>query len=98
MDIPTLEDNYLCKFCGKTFKWKKSFQQHLRIHGEFRPFVCTFCSKGFCKHSHLKEHIRIHTGDRPFKCKLCDYCGIQSGHLKQHYVTKHEKEYNKVLN
>lgn len=85
------EQQYLCKYCGKTFRWKPYLQLHIRSHTGERPFVCNICSKGFCKQSHLKEHIRIHTGEKPFKCKICDYCAVQSSHLKQHYIARHNE-------
>lgn len=82
---------YKCPHCGKSFRRKSYFQQHVRLHTGEASFVCNICSKGFCQQSHLKEHMRIHTGEKPFKCKLCDYCAIQSSHLRVHYGTKHSK-------
>ncbi|XP_036048102.1 zinc finger protein 445 isoform X5 [Onychomys torridus] len=58
--FPTVEKNFSCQHCGKTFTKNKSLIEHQRIHTGEKPYQCSECGKTFTYRSayiiHLKNH------------------------------------------
>uniref|UniRef100_A0A3P9HTX0 C2H2-type domain-containing protein n=1 Tax=Oryzias latipes TaxID=8090 RepID=A0A3P9HTX0_ORYLA len=63
---------YVCKECGKSFRYVSQFRIHIRVHTGKKPFSCKVCDRSFSRDCSLKRHMRSHTGDKPFSCKECD--------------------------
>lgn len=59
--------------CGATFLHKKSFDMHMLVHDDIRPFACEFpgCDRKFRNTGKLKIHIRVHTGEKNYECPFC---------------------------
>uniref|UniRef100_A0A8C2ZGN6 C2H2-type domain-containing protein n=1 Tax=Cyclopterus lumpus TaxID=8103 RepID=A0A8C2ZGN6_CYCLU len=66
--------------------WKETWaiQEHIRIHGQMRPFGCDVCGKRFLNRGHLNSHIRTHTGEKPFSCDVCGKRFPERMSLKRH--------------
>ncbi|NXY80302.1 ZN182 protein, partial [Glareola pratincola] len=54
-----------------TFKHRKAFTIHQRVHTGERPFACGYCPMAFRDKQTLTIHQRLHTGEKPFKCGEC---------------------------
>lgn len=79
--------NYLCSYCNRTYKDKKTLDNHILKHIDMKPHACHFkgCNVSCRQLSNLLSHIRIyHTGERPFKCKFCEYAFKERHHLDMH--------------
>ena len=81
--ISSSEKLFVCKECGKGYKYLCNFRSHCKIHTD-DAFVCQYCGKRFGRKSNYKEHVRIHTGEAPYKCKYCDRTFKQHHGWKDH--------------
>ena len=79
----SIEKQFLCENCQKTFKSIKSLKGHVKIHTAEKPFECLSCQKRFARKNDLERHIRIHTGEEPFECKECGKKFKLKGDLKK---------------
>ena len=50
-------DSFYCKDCDKSFPFRWSLKQHLRIHKE-KKWSCKYCLKKFDRHLKLANHER----------------------------------------
>lgn len=62
---PDTSRPYQCKFCQKTFGWKKVLVNHLRIHTGEKPFTCSTCDKQFGAASALAYHRKHVHEEKP---------------------------------
>ena len=52
---------YNCSQCDKTFKLRKRYMNHLKIHEEGSRIKCLYCPKTFRFNSYMRRHIgRVH--------------------------------------
>ena len=63
--------SYTCSACGKAFKQKGNFIEHMRVHTGERPYECSLCHKAFSHSSSLASHKKIHSDATPHKCSFC---------------------------
>ncbi|XP_008483920.1 zinc finger protein 678-like isoform X2 [Diaphorina citri] len=77
---------FVCSFCGNTYKNPKSLDSHIRnSHTNRKKSICDVCGKEFKMEKRLKEHMAVHTTDRPFFCDMCPSAFKLNKHLQQHY-------------
>ncbi|CAG7724007.1 unnamed protein product [Allacma fusca] len=51
--------NYICSFCGKTFKYKNNWVSHELLHtNDDETFSCALCDRGFKVKRYLTYHLR----------------------------------------
>lgn len=88
---------FTCEQCLRRFKWKSSFDYHMRSHTAEKEFKCTFCNKGLSQLSSLKRHLRVHSGEKPYECEECGQRFVEKGkltvHLRKHTGEPLEKKY-----
>eukprot|EP01084_Bolivina_argentea_P314947 545559_1 len=91
--IPSNQKPFICKICGKGYKYLCNYRSHCKIHTD-DAFVCQYCNKKFGRKSNYKEHVRIHTGEAPYKCEVCNRKFKQHHGWKDHMrVHTGEKPY-----
>ncbi|KAH3870086.1 zinc finger protein 732-like [Dreissena polymorpha] len=82
---------HICEHCAKTFKQKRDYETHLRVHTGERPFKCEDCGMAFKVKSGLKEHMLIHKGIKPHGCPHCDQF-FRSQRTLQNHIRTHTGE------
>ncbi|KAJ8044820.1 hypothetical protein HOLleu_07683 [Holothuria leucospilota] len=70
--VHTATKDFICQYCGWTFKSQGNLKSHERRHTGDRPYQCGYCAKKFARKDVLNIHNRIHTGEKPFNCKYCE--------------------------
>ncbi|XP_076238039.1 uncharacterized protein LOC143181494 [Calliopsis andreniformis] len=55
---PRLAVKYVCKPCGKTYKWKKNLVRHERQECGKQPHRCDFCNRVMNLKDSLIRHLR----------------------------------------
>ncbi|EFA05263.2 zinc finger protein OZF isoform X2 [Tribolium castaneum] len=56
-----VNSDFKCKFCGRTFKTRGNYTEHLRCHSSVKPHNCHICRKEFTAKRHLDKHLRTHS-------------------------------------
>lgn len=92
-----IQKSYICEECGNTFKDRRNFKRHQRIHNPEEWFTCEYCNKRFADKRNLNRHRKIHTLAGWYTCNICDKSFSQSGHLKTHISNVHDKKTAKPL-
>ncbi|XP_058452990.1 zinc finger protein 723-like [Malaya genurostris] len=81
---------FVCTQCSKTFKVRKTFQNHVKRHDHVLKgsFKCSTCHKAFGTKDRLTRHAAIH--EQNLCCHLCGHVG-QDGHDMRAHRILHEK-------
>lgn len=84
--IKTNKNNqFVCKFCQKTFKWRFSAENHIRRHTKETPFNCELCTgKSFKTLTNLLAHKKLTHLGVEYKCKTCGRNFTRKYLLKNH--------------
>jgi len=61
----SVEQQFKCHICSKSFSYKGNLKTHLIIHAKEKPFKCHICSKSYSQKGYMKIHTRIHTRQNP---------------------------------
>eukprot|EP00088_Acartia_fossae_P049989 TRINITY_DN5555_c0_g1_i5.p1 TRINITY_DN5555_c0_g1~~TRINITY_DN5555_c0_g1_i5.p1 ORF type:complete len:718 (-),score=101.24 TRINITY_DN5555_c0_g1_i5:127-2280(-) len=70
--------------CGKTFRVKENYKQHIRRHEGIKNYKCDHCHMAFVSRASLTVHIDRHLGNRRHTCKECGKSFYTSDNLKTH--------------
>ncbi|XP_063544347.1 zinc finger protein 682-like [Cydia strobilella] len=85
----TGKKSYVCEFCNKVLKCKRSKYRHELAHKGVKPYSCNICKKSFARADYVKLHTRtVHRIDE----KTCDICQKKFKHsdgLKTHKLLIH---------
>ncbi|XP_052816116.1 uncharacterized protein LOC128242814 isoform X1 [Mya arenaria] len=73
-----------CKECGKSFKWKKNLDSHMKFfHEETSTKTCGVCNKVFPNNKLIEEHMKTHSNN-------CNYCGKH--YTSENVLKTHESQ------
>ncbi|GMR59080.1 hypothetical protein PMAYCL1PPCAC_29275 [Pristionchus mayeri] len=81
-----------CAICGKLLSSKRSYDEHLNIHNQARPFSCEHCDYAAASQMTLRRHIlRNHTSrdDWHYKCPYCGETYMEPASYQQHVSSRH---------
>ena len=84
VDHGAVKEQYVCDVCKRSFKYRATVVEHMRMYHLERPIKCEHCDASFIKQSSLDEHLRKHLGKRPFRCELCDKSFVRKTLLLRH--------------
>ena len=77
---------------------QSALYEHLKLHGNVRPFACRFCPKRFHRKSHARGHeMHVHTKERRWKCTRCEMAFPLRYELTRHWKSKHDKDPKNLL-
>ncbi|XP_063370738.1 zinc finger protein 62 homolog [Cydia amplana] len=87
----TSKKAYVCEYCNKVLKCKRSVYRHELAHKGVKPYCCKICKKTFARADYIKHHTRTaHSIDE----KTCDICQKKYKHshgLKTHKLLIHSQ-------
>lgn len=76
---------YVCKICGKAYKYVLSYRKHLSTHknknqkeksqsDHLRKYECPDCGMSFIRRTRLISHLRVHRAREAVTIPKCDQC------------------------
>ena len=78
----------LCNECGKTFRSRFRFKQHINRHDPLKNkrFICGFkdCNETFDRESRYIAHVNRHTNIKPYNCSGCTKKFSSTENLTKH--------------
>ena len=84
------QEVFVCKECGKKFKYHVKLKCHMNYHKRRNAFKCNWpdCDKTFHGKFQLSAHRRVHTGEKPYSCAEpdCNKAFKNVGNLNRHKV------------
>ncbi|XP_071086394.1 zinc finger protein 2-like [Haliotis cracherodii] len=80
---------YVCGNCGKAYRLKTSYYQHVKRYHVDPALFCNHCGKKFYSRYDLNRHQVIHTGVKAFTCDFCGAKFFTVGTLKIHVKRVH---------
>ncbi|XGW06549.1 hypothetical protein V3C99_016674 [Haemonchus contortus] len=81
-----------CGVCGKSLSSKRSYDEHMNIHNDARPFACEHCDYAAASQMTLRRHkLRSHTARRDwgYKCPYCYEAYMEPASYQQHVQSRH---------
>ncbi|GMR49364.1 hypothetical protein PMAYCL1PPCAC_19559, partial [Pristionchus mayeri] len=65
------DGKFLCPECGQKCKHQTSFDMHMLLHSDARPFPCHYCEESFRSNGEMNRHIRLVHKLQPYVCHTC---------------------------
>ncbi|KAK5976622.1 hypothetical protein GCK32_006704, partial [Trichostrongylus colubriformis] len=81
-----------CRVCGKSLSSKRSYDEHMNIHNDARPFACEHCDYAAASQMTLRRHkLRSHTSRRDwgYRCPYCYEAYMEPASYQQHIQSRH---------
>ncbi|KAK0410574.1 hypothetical protein QR680_005202 [Steinernema hermaphroditum] len=88
----TSTGKWKCKLCNKQLSSKRSYDEHLNIHSESRPYQCNECDYAAASQMTLRRHVlRKHSSKKAwgYQCPYCTEQYMEPASYQHHVVTKH---------
>lgn len=61
-----------CKLCTKLFKYKNTYDYHMKLHAGKKPYQCSICGVAFLTRNYLDLHTKSVHSTETFKCTICN--------------------------
>uniref|UniRef100_A0A0K0D9B6 C2H2-type domain-containing protein n=1 Tax=Angiostrongylus cantonensis TaxID=6313 RepID=A0A0K0D9B6_ANGCA len=90
--LVTQRNRWHCGICGKSLSSKRSYDEHMNIHNDARPFACDHCDYAAASQMTLRRHkLRSHTARRDwgYKCPYCYESYMEPASYQQHVQSRH---------
>uniref|UniRef100_A0A1I8NT30 Uncharacterized protein n=1 Tax=Stomoxys calcitrans TaxID=35570 RepID=A0A1I8NT30_STOCA len=94
-DSETLEGNYRCDKCPKTFATKRNLSKHSSVHKP-KSIECNICGKYFSRQRAMLAHMAGHIGEKTHTCSFCPKAFTRRPYLSQHMNASHPQEWKKM--
>lgn len=93
LEIGTPNSEWVCRWCGRTFKNKRTLDSHSRTHLGATPFKCEVCIYSTSRAERLDSHVRRKHEKSCYKyrCKVCGRTFDQKRHLDIHSLVHFEE-------
>ncbi|KAK6758957.1 hypothetical protein RB195_016281 [Necator americanus] len=89
---PAQRTRWFCGICRKSLSSKRSYDEHMNIHNDARPFACDHCDYAAASQMTLRRHkLRSHTARRDwgYKCPYCHEAYMEPASYQQHVQSRH---------
>ncbi|XP_013105358.1 zinc finger protein 816 isoform X2 [Stomoxys calcitrans] len=96
-DSETLEGNYHCDKCPKTFAKNSNLRKHSIVHKP-TTLECNICGKSFSSKSVMREHLARHMGEKKHGCSFCPKAFTRRSYIGRHMRASHPQEWKKMQN
>lgn len=63
-----------CTDCGEIFLSLVQLKEHMKTHGELRPYWCDICGATFTQQRSVEKHRQLHRRQQDCRCEIC---GVQ---------------------
>ena len=87
MNEKTVDNNFECNICNKTFGAYYKIKRHERNHTRVATYKCSICEKSFKFADNFKIHQDIH--NKSAQCEICDIVLSSELHVKIHQKKMH---------
>lgn len=94
VNIQTAAAHLECDKCGKRFRKREVFVQHMNMHNKLKTFSCPNCPKKFVYKSSLKFHMKECSENLNIPLYKCDKCG--RGFIRREHYIGHMNVHNNV--
>ena len=79
--------------CSRTFATRSMYLNHLKVHGESKPYHCQECTESFTLLAELKEHLKkAHPENEDIRCNECFKVCVSTTSLTEHKLNDHRFE------
>ena len=79
--------------CSRSFATRSMYLNHLKVHGDNKPYHCQECSECFTLLSELKEHFKKeHPENESLRCNECFKVWLSLEELEEHKLQDHRFE------
>ncbi|XP_030748260.1 zinc finger protein 423 homolog [Sitophilus oryzae] len=82
---------FLCKYCPREFKHKRSRDRHIKLHTGDKKYKCLQCESAFARSDHLKIHLKTHEIKKQYNCHRCGK-GYNTASALSFHKQIHKKE------
>ena len=89
-EVVSVNGDFECEPCQKTFISKRSFYQHKQSVHEGVKYACDQCDYQASRQDHLTTHIQSKHEGIKYACDQCEYQATTQGNLTVHIKSKHE--------
>ncbi|KAL3985835.1 Zinc-finger double domain family protein [Acanthocheilonema viteae] len=83
---------WTCELCGKKLSSKRSYDEHLNVHTNLRPFACKHCGYAAASQMTLRRHtLRNHIPRQAwgYQCPYCNEMYMEPASYQQHIGSHH---------
>ena len=86
---------YVCGHdrCQRSFATRSMYLNHLKVHGDTKPYHCQECNECFTLLTEMKEHFKkVHPENESLRCNECFKVCSSAEDLEEHKLRDHRFE------